>query len=209
MTSQSSCFSIYTRFCSNHPNLLLASFQFEHAVLLPPPRQHVELLLPAVSSFQCPCLSPCGLISLDALSQPQHGACCLLSWARSLCCADMMATRCTGPHSPSPHTSYLFAIHSTHLHPSHGFPYCPSSRSTAVGLSGSISTLQYPGCCRATMILLTLSWRTNIVRNVFYSVKNEQDRYNFERWEKTDGLLPGNTLSSRHVTEQTAQWRKP
>lgn len=61
-----------------------------------------------------------------------------------------------------------------------------------LGLWGSISTLQYPGCCRATMILLTLSWRTNIARNVFHSVKNEQDRYNFERWEKTDGLLPGN-----------------
>lgn len=108
----------------------LSFISFEQAVLQPPPWQHVERRLPASSSFQCPCLSLCGLISPDELSQPQQVAQCLLNRDRSLCCAAVMGTHCTGTLPPSPPTNYLFSVQSQHLLllPSCPFSTCPLSR---------------------------------------------------------------------------------
>lgn len=81
---------------------------FEQAVHHPPPWQRVELRLPAGASFHCPCLSLCGLISPDELSQPQRGAQCLLSRDRYLYYVAVIGTRWTGTLPPSPPTYYLF-----------------------------------------------------------------------------------------------------
>lgn len=125
---------------------LLSFLFFEQAVHQPPPWQHVELRLPAGSSFHCPCLSLCGLISPDELSQPQRGAQCLLNRNRYLYCAAVMGTHWTGTLPPSPPPIIFF--HPVPATTSSLFQslFCLSIiQKTAILLSGSVSTLLCPG----------------------------------------------------------------
>lgn len=175
------------------PGLLLAVFPFEQAVLRPPPWQHVELRLPAGSSFLCPCLSLRGLISPDDLSQPQQGpsvASPPLSQVSTLRSHDGHPLR---RDSMSSH-QFSFFYFSFLIQPYTTFPPV-SSQSPAVAPWGFIITLLCSGTCRVAMILfLTSSLLTNIKKKptCFMVWKmNKMDKSELKLREKIVGLLPG------------------